>query len=286
MLTFNSIDVETANSDRASICQIGIVHVQNGAIQNQWQTLVNPEDSFHPWNVSIHGIDEMDVRDCPTFSEIRDELHSRLHGSVLVSHTSFDRVAVERAMRRHDLEELQVKWLDSAKIARRAWTELRSYSLKKLAGHLGISFRHHDALEDARAAAEIVLRASAATDTDIDGWLDRVNLPISPSSRGATSARREGSVEGALFGETISFTGKLGIPRKLAADMAAKSGCNVLENVNSEVTILVVGIQDRSRLKGHNKSRKQRKVDELIASGQDIQVLSEDDFRALVGVVS
>ena len=28
MLTFNAIDVETANADRASICQIGIVHVQ------------------------------------------------------------------------------------------------------------------------------------------------------------------------------------------------------------------------------------------------------------------
>ena len=30
MLTFNSIDVETANADRASICQIGIVHVRGG----------------------------------------------------------------------------------------------------------------------------------------------------------------------------------------------------------------------------------------------------------------
>ena len=44
MLTFNSIDVETANADRASICQIGIVHVRDGEIGDQWQTLVNPED--------------------------------------------------------------------------------------------------------------------------------------------------------------------------------------------------------------------------------------------------
>ena len=38
-------------------------------------------------------------------------------------HTSFDRVAFERAMMRYDLEQLQVTWLDSARIARRAWPE-------------------------------------------------------------------------------------------------------------------------------------------------------------------
>lgn len=108
MLTFNSIDVETANADRASICQIGIVHVREGEIANQWQTLVNPEDWFDPWNVSIHGIDETDVGGSPTLPEVRAELRARLRGSVFVSHTSFDRVAFERAMTRYDLEQLQV----------------------------------------------------------------------------------------------------------------------------------------------------------------------------------
>ena len=37
----------------------------------------------------------------------------------MASHTAFDRVAFERAMTRHNLEQLQVTWLDSAKIARR-----------------------------------------------------------------------------------------------------------------------------------------------------------------------
>ena len=59
MVTFNSIDVETANADRASICQIGIVHIRDGEIEDRWQTLVNPEDWFDPWNISIHGIEEV-----------------------------------------------------------------------------------------------------------------------------------------------------------------------------------------------------------------------------------
>ncbi len=32
-LTFNAIDVETANSSPASICQIGIVRVVDGALK-------------------------------------------------------------------------------------------------------------------------------------------------------------------------------------------------------------------------------------------------------------
>ena len=44
----------------------------------------------------------------PILPEVRDELRRRLRGSVLVSHTAFDRVAFERDMTRYDLEQLQV----------------------------------------------------------------------------------------------------------------------------------------------------------------------------------
>ena len=136
MLTFTAIDVETANADRASICQIGIVHVRDGEIVDHWQTLVNPEDWFDPWNVSLHGVDEDDGRNSPIMPESRGELRWRLRGSDLVSHTSFDRVAFERAMDRYHLQQLQVTWLDSVKIARRAWPERygkRGYGLKVIA---------------------------------------------------------------------------------------------------------------------------------------------------------
>jgi len=286
MLTFNSIDVETANADRASICQIGIVHIRDGKIEDEWETLVNPEDWFDPWNVEIHGIDEGDVRHSPTIPEIRGELHDRLRGSVLVSHTSFDRVAFERAMTKYNLEQLQVTWLDSARIVRRAWPESygrRGYGLKNIAKDLGISFRHHNALEDARAAAKIVLRACVSTETDIEGWLRRVDRPIFPRTYTYTSAKREGNVEGALFGETILFTGALNVPRHQAADMAAEAGCNVVNSASKKVTMLVVGTQNESKLKGYEKSSKHRKVEALIEKGSEIRILSENDFFRIIG---
>jgi len=193
MLTFNAIDVETANADRASICQIGIAHVRDGQIAEHWQTLINPEDWFDPWNTSIHGIDESAVEESPALPEVRDELRRRLRGSILVSHTSFDRVAFERAMQRYDLEQLRVTWLDSAKIVRRAWPEKfarRGWGLKNVASELGISFQHHNALEDARAAAEIVLRACRERRIGIEEWLSEVNSPIFTTTERKAEARK------------------------------------------------------------------------------------------------
>ena len=54
------------------------------------------------------------------------------------------------------------------------------------------------------------------------------------------------------------FTGALGVPRREAADMAAAAGCDVAANVTNKTTLLVVGTQDKSKLKGYEKSSVQR----------------------------
>ena len=88
--TFNVVDVETANPDCASICQIGIVHVSEGKIVDKWETLVNPEDDFDEFNISVHGINAEMTENSPTLPQIRDELRKRLKGSILISHTNFE----------------------------------------------------------------------------------------------------------------------------------------------------------------------------------------------------
>ena len=174
-LTFNAIDVETANADPSSICQIGIVCVRAGEIKEQLSVLVNPEQRFNPSNVRLHGISEAAVRDSETLPQVYARLRHLLEGAVLVSHTTFDRVALDGAMDRYGLKPIRAIWLDSAAIARRAWPDhyrRGGWSLAAVAGNLGITFQHHDAVEDARASGEIVLRACQHTGLDIDGWME------------------------------------------------------------------------------------------------------------------
>lgn len=282
-MDFVAIDVETANADLASICQIGLVTVRAGEIADKWSTLVNPEDFFDGINVGIHGIDEGRVAGAPTFPEVYRDFSAKTAQTVVVSHTSFDRAAVTGAVERYDLPGVPLTWLDSARIARRAWPERyrrEGYGLASIAADLGIEFDHHDALEDARAAAEIVLRASAVAGLDIEGWLRRVQQPI--DREGFAPIRREGNPEGPLYGQVLVFTGTLELPRREAADLAATAGCKVDNGVTKNTTLLVVGDQDACRLAGYEKSSKHRKAEVLIAKGQPIRILRETDFKKII----
>jgi DNA polymerase-3 subunit epsilon len=282
-MDFVAIDVETANPDLASICQIGVASVQSGKIVEQWSSLVNPKDFFDPINIAIHGIDDDRVQDAPTFPSVYSEFQARATAPVIVSHTGFDRAAISMAVEKHQLPTGGQVWLDSARVARRAWPDkyaVRGYGLANVAADLGISFKHHDAGEDARAAAEIILRACEVAALDLDGWIARVQHPISPES--TAPIRRQGNSEGVLYGECLCFTGALEIPRREAADLAAIAGCNVESGVTKKTTILVVGDQDIQKLAGHDKSSKHRKAEALIEKGHPIRILRETDFKKLV----
>jgi DNA polymerase-3 subunit epsilon len=277
LLNFVCLDIETANADLASICQIGIAKFIDGDLTDEWSSLINPEDDFDPINISIHGISEEDVADAPKFPEVYSKLANFLISSICVSHTHFDRVSLTRAERKYGLIPIVTTWLDSATVARRTWLECASsgYGLAPVCKIIGYTFKHHDALEDAKAAGQVVLSAMARTGLDLDHWLVRVNQPIEGISR-------EGNPEGAFYGEVLVFTGTLQIPRREAASLAASTGCSVANGVTAKTTLLVVGDQDITKLAGKSKSSKHIKAEQLVMKGQNIRIMKESDFRELV----
>ena len=178
-LSFKAVDVETANvRNRGSICQIGIARVEDGEITNVWETTIDPEEPFDSTCVGVHGITGKDVEGAPTLPAMRQKLGELLDGSVVVCYTSFDETAFRRAFEKYGLKPLEVQWLDCAMVARRAWPERyggsNKYGLGLVARDLGIEFGHHDAAEDAVAAAKVLVKACKHTGNDIPAWLDRI----------------------------------------------------------------------------------------------------------------
>jgi DNA polymerase-3 subunit epsilon len=281
-MDFVVVDVETANGDLSSICQIGIASFRDGRMADSWVSLVNPQDEFNAMHVSIHGIDKDRVKDAPTWAEVLPHVTSRMEGRVVVSHMPFDRHAVTRACNRSGLAICACRWLDSAQVVRRAWPEFSKsgYKLTNLAEHFGIDYRAHDALDDARCAGEVLLRAIDKTGLNPEQWLLRVEQPIDPTA--AHGHKPDGNPDGELCNEVLVFTGALSISRQEAADAAAGAGCRVDENVSKHTTLLVVGDQNLRVLHGHEKSSKHRKAEMLIAQGQSIRILGESDFRRIV----
>ena len=189
-MNFVAIDVETANFQVSSICQIGIAGYAAGSLVSEWETLVNPQDGFSPWNTAIHGITADMVADAPTLPDIYEHLAVRLHGNIVVSHTSFDRAALTRALQSYGLPPIACTWLDSARVARRAWKQFarRGYGLKSLCNFLGHEFNHHDALADAKAAGFIMLEACRHTGLSIEDWRKLYLKGLAPDVKGAVAS--------------------------------------------------------------------------------------------------
>jgi len=221
----------------------------------------------------------------PTFSEVIDELSNFLSGTVCVSHTHFDRVSLSRTLEKYSLNPIDTTWLDSARVARRSWEECawKGYGLSNVCEIIGYKFKHHDALEDAKASGQVMIAAIKKTGLDINSWLKRVHQPINPENSSSGSAiNRDGNPEGELYGEELVFTGALEIPRREAADLAASIGCSVASGVTKNTTLLVVGDQDVTKLAGKAKSSKHLKAQQFIAKGQEIRIIKESDFKELV----
>ena len=110
-MEFVAIDVETANADMSSICQIGMARFSNGALADEWKTYVDPQDHFDGINISIHGIDEVTVAGAPVFSDLKSTITTWLSGRVVVTHTAFDRVALHQARTKCEQPDISCSWL-------------------------------------------------------------------------------------------------------------------------------------------------------------------------------
>jgi len=283
MNEFYVLDVETANADYSSICQIGLAKFENGELTEKWESLINPDDYFDGLNVSIHGITDEMVECSPTFKQIYPKIKGLLENKTVVHHMPFDRIAINRACVIAELELIETNWLDSAKIVRRTWEHFAysGFGLANVANHLGIEFEHHNALQDAIATGKVILKAFEVSEMNLEDWFSRVKKPINIYANGSTSIKLDGNPEGPLYGENIVFTGALMIPRAEAGKIASDLGCNVSNSVNKITTMLVVGIQDTTKLAGYSKSSKHRKAEDLINKGFGIRILSEKDFGAI-----
>ncbi|UZK68944.1 exonuclease domain-containing protein [Sphingomonas sp. S1-29] len=226
---FVVIDVETACARVSSICQVGIVGFRDGRELFAWETLLDPCDEFHAMNTHIHGIAAHHVAGQPTFAHVHAQIDRHLAGRVTVAHSHFDKGALAAACRVHDRTIIETTWLDSVRVAKRAWPDLANHKLGGLARYLGIPHRHHDALSDARAAGWVIVKAIDHTGLSLADWMAPPRKP---------GAAPRAAANGPLKGERVVIVGE---PRDgpLAHGIAAQGGV-VRTAVGSTTTMLVL----------------------------------------------
>lgn len=307
MLDFTTIDFETANSYRGSPCSVGLIRYRGGSPVDERHWLIRPPervDYFLPFNTALHGIDADMVRDAPRWSVVLPAISEFIGDDVVIAHNAgFDIGVIRYACAVDNIPWPEMRFLCTLVLSRRAF-RLPSYRLPFVTDACGFEMgHHHDALADARAVGGIVTTlADRLGTTDLGELAAAHRISIGRMSAGVyrgsvcTATGSKGLVfpgvnpdadaDGHLFGRVVVFTGALmSMTRQIAWEECGRVGALAEKTPTKRTNILVVGDINPATLRpGSNLTGKARRAFELQDAGQDIEVMTEDDFvRCLDG---
>jgi DNA polymerase-3 subunit epsilon len=161
-MNFVSLDFETANPSRVSICAAGLAVFEDGQLTESPYWLVRPPKG-HGWFdddfIECHGLTHLDVLDAPEFSAIAPEFLARLtRADIVIAHyAAFDIEHLRETLDHFGLPRPEFDYVCTCQLARRVWPDLPSHGLKVLTAHIGHQFNHHHAQADADAAGRVLL---------------------------------------------------------------------------------------------------------------------------------
>ena len=158
-MRFIAFDVETPNRYNCRMSAIGISVIEDGAIVDEFYSLVNPEAAFDDFNTRLTGIDANMVKDAPTFSELWEEIGPMMSDGLLVAHNAtFDMGVLKKCLHAYGIRwKPSATYLCTVQMGRRLLPKM-SHGLDAMCEYYGICLDHHKADSDSRACAEILLR--------------------------------------------------------------------------------------------------------------------------------
>ena len=160
-MNFVALDFETANAARNSACSLGMVKVIDDEIVEEWYELIKPPNmQFDYRNIAIHGITPKDVADKKNFGELWADIQEFIGDFPLLAHNaSFDFSVIRYCLDTYNIPYPNLTYYCTVIAAKVTWPELVRHDLHTVSDNLNFQFNHHDALEDARACANVFLKA-------------------------------------------------------------------------------------------------------------------------------
>ena len=154
-IPFTFIDCETTGlSPRYGdkICEIALLKVRGGKVQESYQTLVNPGRPISPGAMAVNGITDAMVKDAPSFSEIAEKLIRIIGDSVIVAHNAkFDLGFLSTQFQNARIPLFDNMVIDTLLLARRHYN-FPSNSLGNICTFLNFSVK-----DEHRAMGDVVL---------------------------------------------------------------------------------------------------------------------------------
>jgi len=160
---FVVVDVETTGSSAVGgdrVTEVAAVVVEEGRIEDAFQSLVNPERTIPAFITGLTGITNAMVAGAPAFRDVAGDLAHVLDARTFVAHNAvFDWGFLTMEFARADRPGTLVgPPLCTVRLARRVLAHLPRRNLDAVAWHYGVEIEgRHRALGDARATAHVLL---------------------------------------------------------------------------------------------------------------------------------
>lgn len=170
---FVAIDFETLESWRASVISIGIAVIEDNCIVDTFYTNVCPptmNESYHC--VKVHGLHYRDVKNCPKFDKVWEMINEKyIQGSPLIAHNvSFEKSCIKECGEVFGTQA-KYKYYDTLAISRKYINKIRNYKLDTVSAFVRYKLRHHhNALEDAKACANIFIYFNKKYNTMVEDY--------------------------------------------------------------------------------------------------------------------
>lgn len=274
-INFTAIDIETANSTRISICQIGICNVENGEIKFSDSYLIQPPNNeYSHWNVCIHGISPDQTASMPFFPEVWKKFKHHIEGRLIVAHNvSFDCDCLSQTLEYYNIQK--------PKYQVECTYALTGLNLEDLAEALDVKLiQHHNALYDAISCAEAYIKLKRGLKPDLSKISIKERKSLFDGHGKLSGDVLKPCLEAAdnnspFYGKKMVFTGVMeSIGREEAANIVKKLGADIDTGVTSKTDFVIVG-------KGAGPS-KLKKIADFNKNGSYIKIIYECDFLNMI----
>lgn len=146
------VDLETTGGVAAQhrIIEVGVVLLDDGAVVEEWSSLVNPGQRIPRSIEQFTGISNAMVEDAPSFRDLLPDVRSRLAGRLFVAHNArFDYGFLRNEFRREQ-EKFTAPVLCTVRLSRALFSQHARHNLDTLIERFGLECgQRHRALGDA-----------------------------------------------------------------------------------------------------------------------------------------
>lgn len=286
------IDLETTglSPQYDKIIELGAIKVKDGEVVDTYQQLVNPGTRIDEFVVELTGITNEMVQGMPSIQQVIHEYISFIGDSLVVGHNAnFDVNFLYDNVIECGLNPFSCDFVDTMRMSRRLFPEYQHHRLKDLKKRMQIDIvGQHRVVADCLTTMqcyEFMKKHMMDNNIDVQQLMPRRKAYVRASD--IKSEKIDFDCSHPLYGKVCVFTGTLEkMTRKEAMQIVVDYGGVCGDNITKNTNILVLGNNDYCKTIKDGKSNKQKKAEQYMLAGYDIQIMPESVFYDMIDDVN